>query len=96
MKLGIHRVAGLSMAPSFLHNDYVLSFRWHFTRYQKGDVVVVQHPVYGRIIKRIVQLDGQGQALLAGDNPAASTSSEKLGWLPLSSLLGCVWWRVAA
>lgn len=81
------------MTPNFLHDDYVLIFRWRFSRYRPGDVVVVRHPSLGTIIKRIVERDAQGRLLLAGDNPA-STDSASIGWQPQDRLLGSVWWRL--
>lgn len=95
MRLGIHRVQGLSMTPNFLHDDYVLTFRWRFSRFRVGDVVVVRHPSLGTIIKRIAQMDDRGRLLLAGDHPA-STDSATLGWQSPERLLGAVWWRVTS
>ncbi len=82
------------MAPNFTHNDYVLSFAWRGTRYRPGDVVIVKHPQYRTIIKRIAEINNQGQALLAGDNPA-STSSNSLGWQEQEDLIGKVIWHIA-
>lgn len=82
------------MSPNFLHDDYVLSFHWRFSRYRVGDVVVVRHPSLGTLIKRIARFDERGYLLLSGDNPA-STDSETMGWQAPEALLGRVCWRVA-
>lgn len=95
MRLGIYKVRGDSMSPNFVHDDYVLSFAWCCTRYRKGDVVLVKHPQYRTIIKRIADVNRSiGEVLLVGDN-SASTSSESLGWLKYNNLMGKVIWHIA-
>ncbi|PID43432.1 MAG: hypothetical protein CSB48_05030 [Proteobacteria bacterium] len=65
------------MSPSFRHGDYILACRWPRWLLKPGDVIVLTHPVYGNIIKRIDAIDEQ-QLTLVGDNPL-SISSEKIG-----------------
>lgn len=82
------------MSPNFMPGDYVISFAWYGTRYQKGDVVVVKHPHYHTLIKRIAEINRiLGKVLLSGDNPA-STSSESLGWLKQTTLVGKVIFQI--
>lgn len=82
------------MSPNFMPGDYVISFAWHGTRYQKGDVVVVKHPHYQTLIKRIAEINQiLGKVLLSGDNPA-SASSESLGWLQQTRLVGKVIFQI--
>lgn len=88
MKLRVFKVEGGSMLPSLFDKDYVITFRHKKTRYKLGDIVVVRHPELGIIIKRIVQLK-EASVLLAGDNPA-STSSERMGWQPCNKIIGKV------
>ena len=88
MKLRIYRVEGDSMSPSFLHNDYVLTFKWSFTRWRLGDVIVLKHDTLGILIKRISQIQ-DNEVLLAGDNPA-STPSEAMGWQRIETIHGKV------
>ncbi|TXR54583.1 hypothetical protein FME95_08620 [Reinekea thalattae] len=83
------------MYPVFQPDDYVVICRRLFTPYQTGDIVVVQHPSLGLIIKRIVSIDPQQQISLAGENPA-STSSQAIGLINKKQLVGRVIWRIAA
>ena len=89
--LRIHRVQGQSMAPAYNDGDYVVSLG--FLPVREGDVVVVQHPLFGRIIKRVAELDDHSGIRLQGDNPQ-STSSEAMGWLTRQQLLGRVCWHI--
>lgn len=82
------------MAPNYNPDDFVVSFGRRNKQYRINDVVVVEHPVYGRIIKRVVGIDS-GKLLLAGDNPA-STSSNQLGWLTKDQVIGKVIWHIEA
>lgn len=100
--LAFAQVHGQSMAPSYQEGDYVLYWpqtlrlRWQPTRaYQVGDVVLVNHPVYGRIIKRISEVIDQQDYRLVGDNPAESTSSEAMGKVHHRQCLGRVFTRIA-
>jgi phage repressor protein C with HTH and peptisase S24 domain len=80
--LGLYRVAGDSMRPTYAPSDILLGRRWFTPR--PSDIVVAHH--HGRpIIKRIVSI-GPDQVWLEGDNPAASTDSRNFGAVPISSL----------
>ena len=81
------------MLPSFEPNQYVVCWRWPGTRFRVGDVVVVRHPAYDLIIKRVLQTDSTRGYLLRGDN-SASTSTEALGWVKKAEILGRVIYRV--
>ncbi|WP_051221683.1 S24 family peptidase [Neptunomonas japonica] len=93
MGVRIHSVRGRSMDPIFRDGDYIVSFSWRFSRYRVNDVVIVRHPIYGSIIKRIIDIDNAGAVLLAGDNPA-STSSEKIGRQPKQLIIGKLLWHI--
>lgn len=93
MSLCVHRVRGQSMSPHFNHNDYVMSFSWRQTEFCVGDVVVLNHPRFFTIIKRIAEINDQGELRLRGDNPA-STPSEEIGWQPIHRVIGKVVWHI--
>ncbi|WP_261841123.1 nickel-type superoxide dismutase maturation protease [Aliamphritea ceti] len=93
--ISIHRVRGQSMLPTFSEGDYVLCLRpLSLLPLKVGDVVVVQHPRFGRIIKRIETLNDESAMWLRGDNPQ-STSSETMGWLARQALIGRVVLHIA-
>jgi signal peptidase I len=93
----IAKVSGDSMSPNFHDGDFVIALRWPGLRLQPGQAVLVDHPIFGLIIKRIKQINteagGQPCYQLTGDNPA-STSSETLGWITPKQIFGRVVWHI--
>ncbi len=98
-------VEGMSMAPALLPGDRLLAVR--LRRYRVGDLVVVPDPrePTRSLVKRIAALPrssvglrglmveaGDGEVVVLGDNPSASTDSRTLGPLRLSDIEGrCVY-----
>lgn len=95
MRIGLYRVTGESMSPGLQPGDYVLTVSRRKARYRVGDVVVADHPRYGRIIKRVTALAEDGLLHLCGTHPA-STSSLSLGPLSPERVLGRVIRRFGA
>lgn len=93
MRLRLFRVTGESMAPNYGEGDYVVTIRRR-RALRAGDVVVVDHPDYGCVVKRVIECWPDGGVRVAGDNPAASMSSERLGLVARSRILGRVVWRI--
>ena len=98
-------VNGMSMAPVLLPGDRLLAVRAR--RYRVGDLVVVPDPRAPSrpLVKRVAALPrssvgvrglmveaGDGEVVVLGDNPSASTDSRTLGPLRLSDISGrCVY-----
>ena len=78
------RVEGDSMKPVLDPGTYGV-FR-HRQIYRDGDIVLIDHPTYGAIIKRIRNQTPQG-FWLVGENDASLTTSQ-LGLVPQSCILG--------
>lgn len=76
------------MEPTLTGGDYIIASRY-YCRLKKGDLVVVNHPIYNRIVKRIACISSKNQLQLQGDNPL-SISREKIGWIAPSSIYGKV------
>jgi len=93
--LGIHKIQGESMLPVFKPNDFVVSFARCSSHYKKNDVVIVQHPTLGKIVKRIISIK-QKSVMLVGDNIFQSTSTQAMGSQPLSHIRGRVIWHISA
>ncbi len=83
------------MRPAFEQGDFVVTLPRLISRYRIGDVVVVRHPVYGVIVKRIVTVFSDQAIQLTGENPR-STSTIALGNIKRSWIIGRVIWRIAA
>lgn len=88
--LGIAKVVGSSMLPTFSDGDFVVTARPLFRSYHKGDIVAVRHPNLGGIIKRICTCVDDGNYLLVGDNPQLSTSTSDIGLVTADQITGRV------
>ncbi len=77
------------MTPTYSEGDYILAAKWPFMKTVKGDVVVVNHPGYGVIVKRVREIIKPQSILLQGDNPQ-SVSSEQIGLVDKQTLVGKV------
>jgi len=87
MPIGLYRVNGLSMSPGLAPGDYVVTLKRWKSRYRVGDIVVARHPHFGRIIKRIREIQPDGMLWLEGTHPD-STSTEKMGLLSCRRVKG--------
>ena len=83
------------MSPGFNEGDFVIYMRklTSWKAYQTLDLVVVDHPQYGIILKRIVAQNAQKQYLLQSDNPKGISSTE-LGLCSDESIKGKVIYHV--
>ena len=79
------------MLPVLTSDDYVIVSR--LKRLGVGRLVVVFHPVYSILIKRIKVINTQGEFLLEGYNEG-SISTEEMGWFSLAQVKGVVLYSV--
>ncbi|WP_419186972.1 S24/S26 family peptidase, partial [Candidatus Halocynthiibacter alkanivorans] len=63
----LRRINGNSMSPTLSNGDYIVAFRPFRMRFSVGDIVIVSHPQFSEIIKRIKDVDQQGNFWLVGD-----------------------------
>ncbi len=82
-------MVGESMQPTLLDGDEVLVAAYGRRAPQRGDVVLLQHPLHSdvRVIKRVASLEAD-RVFVQGDNPAQSTDSRSFGGVPRSNILG--------
>lgn len=80
------------MSPDFLPGDFIFTYRKPWQGWLIGDDVVVKHPKYGVMIKRISDKDENGFRF-SGIHPK-SLSSEDIGVLPTHAILGKVFWHI--
>ncbi len=92
--IGIAKVVGSSMLPTFSHGDFVITARPLFRNYRCNDLVAVNHPRFGRIIKRISHCFYDGTFQLVGDNHSASATTEAMGIISSEQILGRVIWTI--
>ena len=88
------RVTGESMLPHLAPGQEVLIVapRHDGRPPQVGDVVVIRHPGQPEtlILKRVGHILPDGECVLLGDNPAASTDSRDFGPVLPDQILGRV------
>ncbi|WP_111497661.1 nickel-type superoxide dismutase maturation protease [Marinobacter bohaiensis] len=94
MRIRLFKVTGESMLPELGPGSFVIVFGRRSLALRVGDVIVAEHPAYGRIVKRITAIQPDAALMLAGDNPAKSTSTQAMGAVPRSRVLGKVIWRI--
>jgi len=87
----IAKVRGASMRPTLAPGDYILVTKARALR--AGFIVLVDHPKYGTIVKRVKSVSDT-VVYLEGDGPA-STTSEDLGAIPLALVKGRARWAVS-
>ena len=83
-------IRGLSMAPTLQDGDIVIALnsRFRLSGPVTGDVVIVDHPHLGFIVKRVSGVNVQtGAVSLAGDG-GLSTDSESIGYVTADRVLG--------
>lgn len=96
MRLRLFKVSGDSMSPSLMAGNFLLAIAQRRPRLNVGSVVVVEHPRYGRIIKRVSAIDDHGQLWLCGDNQQRSTSTSALGAITTDQVLARVICRLGS
>lgn len=89
MIFSILRVRGGSLAPRFRDGDYVLLSGLGLKRIRPGDVIVFDHPDYGRLIKRVEAVEPCGRLRVRGDD-IDSVDSRRFGPVPRASVRGRV------
>ncbi|MEM7741980.1 MAG: S24 family peptidase [Pseudomonadota bacterium] len=84
------KVEGDSMARQLPHGSYALFFAaW---RLCSGQIVLVQHPKYNRIVKQITTCDHHGVGLRGLNDQ--STSEHDLGVVPREAVKGVLIWSI--
>ena len=82
-------IRGLSMAPTLQDGDIVIALDSRFQLFGPvaGDVVIVDHPHLGLIVKRLQEVSVQSRTCrLVGDS-GLSTNAQILGDVPLRHVL---------
>jgi nickel-type superoxide dismutase maturation protease len=90
--LRIYKVTGSSMLPVYQEGDYVLTSKipaWA-RGVRPGDVIVFQHPLYGRLIKLVQQHDRQRDEITVRGLNDSSVDSRHFGPLPVRDVAGVV------
>lgn len=82
------------MLPQVKSGDYVLLLTWPVITLWPGMQVVFDHPLYGTLLKKVVNIERKQKIFSTqGLNPV-SISAVNLRNIPLSCLKGIVIWHV--
>ena len=83
----LFRVSGHSMTPALDADDYVVAAPW-LNQPRAGQLAVLQHPRYGKIVKRAVKKDCRGY-WFESDHGAGVTETQ-MGAVAGDQILGRV------
>lgn len=96
----ILKVTGDSLSPLFEEGDFVFTIKIPFFNVfncnilRQGDIIIISHPYYGRLIKMIKWLTPDGnQIYVIGTNPN-STDSRTFGLVERKWVQGKVFWQI--
>lgn len=82
------RVEGDSMLPNLKNGDGILIDA--DAKISVGDIILAKHPFKKSVIilKRLTEIDQNGNYFLVGDNPSESSDSRTFGALSAKHILG--------
>jgi len=89
----LRRINGNSMHPTLRDGDYIVAHNYFFKKLSIGDIVIVDHAIYGEIIKRVSHIDDADNLWLVGDG-ADTLSTQKMGAIPRSALAARILWHI--
>ncbi len=90
--IGIFKVDGKSMLPILAEGDFVITSRL-LSKIRPNNIVVVEHPSYGRLIKRVLEVSDDHRLWLCGEN-TSSLTPEKIGWIHTENIKGKVYFSI--
>jgi signal peptidase I len=84
MVLMILRISGQSLYPILQNGDFVIVSKIPIliAGIKPGDVVVFNHPVYRKIIKKVERIENGGEALFVVGENDDSVDSRRFGSIP--------------
>ena len=91
MAIGIKlfKVQGRSMMPEYFEDDIVVCMRLPFQALRKDQNIVIKHPYYQTIVKKIIEVLPSGDVKVKGNGPQ-STPTEAIGVVHRDWVLGKV------
>lgn len=72
------------MIPFLSGGDFLITSRF-YRKLAVGDLIVFDHSIYGRLIKRIKEINKSGEFNVTGENELSLTS-DQIGWISPSSV----------
>ena len=96
MILKIIKVTGRSLYPVYQDGDFVIISKIPilFGFLRPGNVVVFNHPAYGRLIKRVARIEEGGKRLFVVGENEESVDSRSFGSIATQWVQGKVIWSI--
>jgi signal peptidase I len=91
--LRLFKVKGCSMEPEYRENDILVGIRLPLFSIQPGENVIINHPYYKVIVKKVMVVLPSGDINVCGVNPN-STPSKALGVIQRDWIRGKVVMRI--
>lgn len=88
------KVQGESMSPRLYDGDFVFVSRFYRVL-AVNQLVVVDHALYGFIVKKVLHVAPGGLLWLGGEN-TKSLTPERIGWVSQKRVVGKVLWCVCS
>jgi nickel-type superoxide dismutase maturation protease len=90
------RISGRSLYPTYQDGDFVLVSKIpiFFRRLRQGDVVVLRHPSYGTLIKRVDRLKPDRDEIYLAGTQEDSLDSRQFGPVRQKRILGKMIWHI--
>ena len=90
--LRIHKVTGDSMSPDFQDGDFVVltTVPFFLNRLKVGDIIIFEHKLYGKLIKRIASFDPETAEAYVEGTQSDSLDSLRLGTIRRDAIRGKV------
>ena len=86
------KVTGNSLYPEYCEGDYVVIITLPFFVFKKGDTVIFDHPVYGRMIKIVESVESDKIYVIG--RWTGSIDSRQIGPIRRKSIVGKVIWHI--
>lgn len=74
-RLKLFKVQGRSMAPEYLPNDVLICAKWPFIQLRPGHNLVINHPYYHTIVKKVTNVLSSGDVIVSGTSPDSTPSA---------------------
>jgi signal peptidase I len=88
----ILKITGNSLYPEYKDGDFVIlmTIPVFFHPFSVGKLIVFDHPIYGKMIKRISKTDYISRKVFVSGDHEESLDSRQLGWINFSAVNGSV------
>ena len=94
--LRIIKITGDSLSPRYQEGDFVVvtTIPFFLIPPRPGQVIVFQHPAYGRMIKEIDNVSPDGKRLFVVGSHPHSVDSRRFGPIPKNAVRAKVLWHI--